>query len=210
MGGNRGPVGRTVEVGVVLELVAEERARDVDLLAADDRDLLARQDLFRGHSVVWIEGRGGVERAQSRIERRRWSALGQTKLCGHSGNLLESSCTSNACSRAASDAAAPATGQHRSSPRRNVLSTLFPRLFPLSLPPNPSPSAVPRSRRFRIPTCLERIEARRPRRWPLPSITMGVDEKVDISVVQTRIDKVRVRVRVRVRRWMWTSSRNGG
>lgn len=37
---------RTVEVGVVLQLVAEERARDVDLLAADNRDLLAREDLF--------------------------------------------------------------------------------------------------------------------------------------------------------------------
>jgi hypothetical protein len=36
---------RTVEVSVVLELVAEERARDVDLLAADNRDLLARKDL---------------------------------------------------------------------------------------------------------------------------------------------------------------------
>lgn len=35
-----------VEVGVVLELVTEERARDVDLLAADNRDLLAREDLM--------------------------------------------------------------------------------------------------------------------------------------------------------------------
>lgn len=31
---------------MVLELVAEERARDVDLLAADDRNLLAGKDLY--------------------------------------------------------------------------------------------------------------------------------------------------------------------
>ena len=35
-----------VEVGVVLELVTEERARDVDLLATDDRNLLAGKDLY--------------------------------------------------------------------------------------------------------------------------------------------------------------------
>ena len=35
----------TVEVGVVLELVSEERARDVDLLTSDDSDLLAHEDL---------------------------------------------------------------------------------------------------------------------------------------------------------------------
>lgn len=35
---------------------------------------------------------------------------------------------------------------------------------------------------FETLTCLARTEARRPRRWPLPSMTMGVDEMVDISV----------------------------
>jgi hypothetical protein len=36
---------RTVEVGVVLQLVSEERAGDVDLLASDNGDLLAHEDL---------------------------------------------------------------------------------------------------------------------------------------------------------------------
>jgi hypothetical protein len=30
-------------------------------------------------------------------------------------------------------------------------------------------------------TCLEIMEARRPSKWPLPSMTMGVEEKVAIS-----------------------------
>ena len=29
--------------------------------------------------------------------------------------------------------------------------------------------------------CFEIIEASRPRRWPLPSMTMGVEEKVDMA-----------------------------
>jgi hypothetical protein len=43
----------TVQVVVVLELVAEERARDVDLLATDNGDLLAVEQLgiSRAHST---------------------------------------------------------------------------------------------------------------------------------------------------------------
>lgn len=34
--------------------------------------------------------------------------------------------------------------------------------------------------------CLEMIEAKRPRRWPLPSITMGVEEKVAMEDLNKR------------------------
>lgn len=49
----------TVEVGVVLQLVSEERARDVDLFASDNSDLLAHEDLQISicpslHAVVLI------------------------------------------------------------------------------------------------------------------------------------------------------------
>ena len=37
---------RTVQVRVVLQLVSEERAGDVDLLTSDDGDLLAGEDLL--------------------------------------------------------------------------------------------------------------------------------------------------------------------
>lgn len=72
---------------------------------------------------------------------------------------------------------------------------------PQSFPPFPSvfrflllPRA-PFSRlglRIEIHTCLARTEARRPRRWPLPSMTMGADEKVDIWIARIgSIDKSR-------------------
>ena len=53
---------RTVQVRVVLQLVSEERAGDVDLLTSDDGDLLAGEDLLERRewsSSEWVE----VERA---------------------------------------------------------------------------------------------------------------------------------------------------
>lgn len=42
----------TVKVVVVLELVPEERAGAVDLLASDNGDFLAREDLLGRESVI--------------------------------------------------------------------------------------------------------------------------------------------------------------
>lgn len=42
--------------------------------------------------------------------------------------------------------------------------------------------------------CLDMMEARRPSKWPLPSMTMGVDENVAMSV-EVEVTRVEVRVR---------------
>ena len=60
---------RTVQVRVVLQLVSEERSRNVDLLTSDDGDLLAGEDLLerrkgRVASVI-IERVGVVEEVET-------------------------------------------------------------------------------------------------------------------------------------------------
>jgi hypothetical protein len=50
-----------VEVGVVLQLVSEERSGNVDLLASDDGDLLAAEDLLGGKRVDERMKGSGVE-----------------------------------------------------------------------------------------------------------------------------------------------------
>jgi len=156
---------RTVQVRVVLQLVSEERSRNVDLLTSDDGDLLAGEDL--------------LERRNEAGSEREDGAIGR---CWKGRNYVSVMSSETFLRIPPSVARPPATSRANFA----VQQTLAPAIF---LPPTPLPARTPypntlpvhpipptfvaicnRARRL---TCLETTEASRPRRWPLPSITTG-------------------------------------